>query len=173
MDKAGEESGCLVIAVGCVVCFRIRRRFDGRFKFTVRLLPELRLLADGVSAYCCCMGLFQVNSRSQAPTSLLASVQQVIWPACGPLRIKQCPMGVQNKERSGRGGEVVRNMGKPPLNPHQGPSYEADSIHKSVILLGFSMHCFYGEFDGTGVIRRKKQVVVSPGDVSARFHCIY
>lgn len=34
------------------------------------------------------------------------------------------------------------------------------------------MNSFYGEFSVTAVIRRKERVVVSPGDVSAGFHCI-
>lgn len=34
------------------------------------------------------------------------------------------------------------------------------------------MNSFYGEFSVTAVIHRKERVVVSPGDVSAGFHCI-
>lgn len=33
------------------------------------------------------------------------------------------------------------------------------------------MHCVYGVFTGTGLIRRKMRVVVTPGDVKPGFHC--
>lgn len=62
-------------------------------------------------------------------------------------------------------------MGKTPVYLHQGPSYESDRVHPSIISLGFLMHRFYGEFAGTVVICHKKRVVISPGDVSLGFHC--
>lgn len=34
------------------------------------------------------------------------------------------------------------------------------------------MHCVYGDFAGTELIRRKMRVVVKPGDVKPGFHCI-
>lgn len=54
-------------------------------------------------------------------------------------------------------------MGKTPVYLHQGPSYESDRVHPSIISLGFLMHRFYGEFAGTVVICHKKRVVISPG----------
>lgn len=62
-------------------------------------------------------------------------------------------------------------MGKVPVFPLQDPLYEADRVHPSVILSGFLMHCFYGVFAGTAVIRRNKRIVVSPWDVLVGFHC--
>lgn len=56
-------------------------------------------------------------------------------------------------------GEIQReNYGKNATLSYFHPWYEADSVHPSVISPGFLMH-------------RKRQVVGSPGDVTAKFHC--